>query len=382
VVESTFPVAPADERRRIVALLLTPLLVRALLIAFAGARGLTLEQLATTRGDTDAFLGLARVLLDPSGAAEFAASGASRVFPLWPLVLTGPVALGSSPVLLLSVVPLLCSLAAYLLYCATRQFHAALLLGVAPPALLLSTSTPMSEGLYIALGVGAAYLFGSGQLLIAGILAGLMVAVRPFGITAAAAGAILLALMPNRRLADLGYFVGGVALGGLPLVVVNIAMFGDLFHQVRVYGSDLDRLNIPAAAATALGGASGHWGLPFKHLLITPWRIEVPAWKIAYIYAHLGAILALVPLAIRELLRDRLQPTAANLLIVAFLLNSALSVCTGPYWGFFTFDRYVTWGAPGALLLVTRIWPERRTTLLFGAASIAISFVGIYRWTL
>lgn len=343
----------AAEAGRCAALWIVPGAVRLGFAAWLVANGAALDQLLHG-GDAAAFLRVAHAFLEPAGFSELSGP-ASRVFPLWPMVLAAPLALGLPAVALLLLNPLLSGAVSWMFYRVTRNFGAALLLGFAPPVAVVSGVLPMSETLYLGLGLGAAGFLARGHLARAGLLAGAMVAARPFGLAWVAAGALTLWFgRDGKRGRALMRFGLGAAAGLAPLVGFNLVVFGDVLHQVRVYGQDLATLNVPSAAAAALGGAQGHWDWPLRHVLLTPWRIDVPLWKTIYIYAHVAALLLLVPLALRRFWAGRgaAGPGAGNFLLLAFAANSALAVCAGPYWGFHSFDRYVLWGAPGGLLLV------------------------------
>lgn len=322
--------------------------------------------------DASSFLGVARAILDPARVAELTYYD-TRVFPLWPAVEAVLLALRASDVVLLGLPIALSGAVSWLLHRATGNLPAALLLGCAPPVWLISTVHPMSEAFYLTLGVAAACAFGGRRFAFAGVLAGLMVATRPFGIAWVAAGALLLVAgaRSGRGRAEFLRYSGGVALGVIPLIGLNLHLYGDVLHQLRVYNTDLATLNLGAEAAQSLGGATGHWGPPFWHVLTTPWRVEVPLWKTVYIYAHVAALLALVPSALRQL---RTGTAAERFLLLAFLVNGALIVCTGPYWGFHSFDRYFLWGLPGALVaFATVVRPAAWSGVLAAGATASLA---------
>jgi hypothetical protein len=156
-------------------------------------------------------------------------------------------------------------------------------------------------------------------------------------------------------------------------LAVSWKIYGDPFQQLHVYGRPLAELNIPSGLAAELHNPSGHWGWPFEHLIMTPWRTRVPAWKIAYVYAHVPVVLILLWKAFLFL---RTQPAAEGwrvALVLGFVANSALIVCTGPYWGFESFDRYFVWGLPGALYLSRQWLSQPRWHYLLLPLSIIVS---------
>ena len=98
----------------------------------------------------------------------------------------------------------------------------------------------------------------------------------------------------------------------------------------------------------------------------------LPLWKTVYIYAHIPVLVVLFGRGLRQLGRS-LEPWD-RALVLGFLANAALIVCTGPYWGFESFDRYFVWGLPGALWLA-RPWlgAQPRWHWVLGPLSVAIA---------
>jgi hypothetical protein len=346
-----------------------PFAWRLALIGWLTSHGTTLPQLLGS-GDVPAFFQMARAMLDWTHIPEFALGGNSRVFPLWPSILAALMQFGVSGWAWLLVAPLFAGAASAIFYRITGSFAGALLLGVAPPAWVLATLSPMSEGIFLCLGLLAALALRRDHCFLAGFLVGAMVATRPFGVAWALAGVVVILAASGDRVGRFGAFAAGAVIGGFPLLVVNVLMFGDVLHQVRVYSSDLRAINLPPDIAARLGDASGHWGFPFKHLLTTPWLVPVPAWKILYVYANLALLLGLLPIIWRQFRASAETLAAENFLALAFVANGLLSVSTGPYWGFHSFDRYLSWAAPGAIVAVRRATPPRLWPWLAGATGI------------
>jgi len=368
---------------RLAAVFALPFTWRLVLIGWLVSRGATLAHLLDS-GDVPAFFQMARAMLDWTLIPEFALGGNSRVFPLWPSLLAGLMQLGLSGWAWLLVAPLFAGAASAIFYRVTGSFGGALLLGAAPPVWVLSTLSPMSEGIFLCLGLLAALALRRSSFLLAGVLVGAMVATRPFGIAWALAGVVVILAASGDRVGRFGAFAAGGVIGGFPLLVVNLLMFGDVLHQVHVYSSDLRALNLPPDIAARLGEASGHWGIPFKHLLTTPWLVPVPAWKILYVYANLALLLGLAPIIWRQFRASAETLSAENFLALAFVANGLLSVSTGPYWGFHSFDRYLSWAAPGAIVAVRRtvsprLWPWLAAAA--GIVSLASAVFATSRWT-
>lgn len=354
--------------------------LRLALIALAA---MSASQLATLRfSDAESFLKVAEALLDRANLAKLTFYD-TRVFPFWPACEAGLLALGLPPPSVLALTVLLAGAVPVLYYRLSGNFAFALTLAFCPPAWLLSTILAFSEACYLALGLAAALSVFHRRYTLAGICAGAMVSTRPFGV-AWVAPLLIVALWESRRAARFRpalSLAGGLVIGVLPFVAVNLWLYGDILRQVHVYSAPLNELNLDAVSYQALGQPSGHWGIPFYHVLLTPWRVPVPLWKVLYIYAHVIAILILVPVAISQLRRGWQDDLgrARWCLLGSFVANSALIVSTGPYWAFHTFDRYFVWGLPGAILALESLIPVRpwRWLLPLIGASLVAATIGI-----
>lgn len=300
----------------------------------------------------------------------------TRVFPGWPLAI-GLLFKAGLPEWSALALSLLCAAVAPVVFRrVTGDSRLAWLLVYFSPAWLLAGFHPISESAYVLLILLLLAALKLDRPFLAGILAGAMFAIRPFGIAWAGAAGLALLMAYPRQLRHAALYTAGSLLPVVGLVILNLRIFGSPWHQLEVYGLPLDQLNVAPEIAARLGQTSGHWGLPFRHLLATPWIITVPVWKIAYIYAHAAALLALVFPAIRSLGRN---PAAwERALAIGFLANGALIVSTGPYWGFYSFDRYFVWGLPGALWL-GRAWiPAGRWHLALALPSFAFALYAFF----
>ncbi len=359
-----------DARLALAALLLRLLPVAAL-FAFTPV---TWERYLSS-SDAGSFIPVAKVLcgLEPLSSVKLFDT---RVFPGWPL-LFGPALLVGLPDATALALSLLCTAAApVLVRRLTGETRLAWLFVFFPPAWLLCGFHPISEPAYL-VGILAGLLaLRGGRPALAGLLAGLLFVIRPFGVAWAAAGGLALLLAAPRDYRAPLRFAVAAAMPVLGLLALNARVFGDPLHQLHVYSLPLAQLNLDPAVAARLGPATGHWDLPFRHVLLTPWLVRVPLWKVAYIYAHLAALLVLVVLAVRSLR----GPAAAweRTLVFGFLFNGALIVCTGPYWGFHSFDRYFVWGLPGALWLARDWIPGPRGLLALGAACLALAVRALF----
>lgn len=375
------PAPPASRGLTPILLVLAAALsVRLLLIAFAHATG---SQFADPRfSDADSFLKVAASIIDRSLLTELTFYD-TRVFPFWPLCESLLLAIGLSAHSI-QIATLLLTLALPWMYWRSGgRPTCALILALCPPAWLLSSIVPMSEAVYLLLGVTLVLCVVHGRFGWAGVAAGAMIATRPFGIAWAfplicAAG---WQSLQSRQWQPLVRTSLGCVAGFIPFFATNLWLYGELFRQVRIYSAPLDTLNLDPARYQALGQPKGHWGVPFEHVLMTPWRVTVPLWKTAYVYAHLAALLLLLPTAIKSLAKGwhDSRSCARWILIASFVLNSALIVSTGPYWGFHSFDRYFVWGLPGACAAfetfpASRSW---RWSLLLVIPSVALAALAI-----
>lgn len=358
-----------------------PILVRAALILVLLQSGATWRDIIE-RGDGAAFIRVALAIDDPVAALQLSLGGDSRAFPLWPMVLYPPIKLGAPVFLVVGLSSALAAAACVVLFVITRNLPAALLLAVAPPPWVLATLSPMSEGLFILLGLLAAWRVQQQAYVSAGVFAGLMIVAKPYGIAWVLAGFLILLAAQGDRLGRLSSYCFGVLAGGAPLVIFNLIVYGDIFQQVRVYGGSLAAINVSPTDLQAIGDATGHWGWPLQHLILTPLRVSTPLWKILYVAAHVVAVLALLPLAVLRFWRTRDEVQVLNFLGLAFAANAALALCAGPYWGFHSFDRYVSWAAPGAITLLAAAMPNRHWPKVAGFAglvSLALTTYAVLR---
>ncbi len=376
----TTPVRSRAPRWRDAALWAAPVGVRCLFLGliFGGAGLAWTSYLGLSDGGS--FLALAHAIADPARRAAMTFYD-SRVFPGWPLCEALFLGIGLPEPAVLAVTVLLAGLATWLFFRLTQNYPLALLLGMAPPAWILASIHPVSEAFYLTLGLLAAIALQSRRFAFAGLCAGAMIATRPFGIAWAAAALVVAALECRRTGAVRPLWALAAGLGGgfLALPLVNLRLYGELWHQARVYAAPLAELNLRGPAFAALGQPHGHWGPPFWHVLTTPWFVPTPWWKIVYIYGHVAALLVLAPLAVRRL---RALAAAGDLgrvfLLGSFLVNGCLIVCAGPYWGFHSFDRYFVWGLPGALVALEPVLPPKPLPWVLAGAGASLLAAGVY----
>jgi hypothetical protein len=354
-------------------LFLAALALRAFLLAVLFLlRGETWTHFIST-SDAGSFIAVAKVVYGMSPAGSLSVYD-TRVFTGWPLAFGWALRMGLPDPAVLIVSCCLAALVPVLFLWLTGDRALSWYLVYFPPAWLLASTHPISEPAYLAVVLLGLIAVKRARPGMAGALGGGTVLVRAFGVAWLAG--LFLALARRGRLASRAPWAFAIA-AAVPvagLLVLNGMIYGHPLQQVHTYGRPLAELNIPPGISRDLGNPSGHWGWPFEHLLLTPWRTHVPLWKSAYIYAHVPVLLLLVWRAVASL---RSKPPGEDweaALVLGFLLNAALIVCAGPYWGFESFDRYFVWGLPGALWL-SRGWLAGRPKwhfLLF-PVSVALS---------
>jgi len=325
-----------------------------------------------TNSDAGSFLAVAKVIYrikPPSSLTLYDA----RVFPGWPLLFGWAFKVGLPDPVMLAISCALAALAPVLFFRLTGQRTLAWYLVYFPPAWLLASTHPVSEPAYLVVILLGLLALKGGRPVLSGFLGGALVVLRAFGV--AWSGALLVGLVAGRRRLDRAA-VGFIACAAIPvagLFLLNWRIFGDPLLQLHVYAQPLAQLNISASLAAGLHNPSGHWGWPFANLIMTPWRIHVPLWKTLYIYSHVPVVLLLAREAWGVLRRPAAAEAWQLALACGYLGNAALILCTGPYWGFESFDRYFVWGLPGALWLARRwLGDQPRWHWLLFPASVAL----------
>lgn len=322
--------------------------------------------------DAGSFLRVARRIYLGPEFAETASGYHSRVFPGWPLLFGWAGWLGLETVGLFSLALVLAAAVPCLFRHLSGDRNLAWLLCFVTPAWLVYSTYPMSEAAFLAAGLGSVAALRRRRLLVAGLLLGTMATIRPHA-AALLAGQALVLWRDRAQISGKKWTFYGIGLATMPLIalLLNLHLYADPLHQLRVYSADLSQLNVSQEAATALGGAGGHWGPPFYWLIRTPRLVPTPLSKELYIYAHLAALVVLAGVAIRDLLGTR-QGELGLAMRVWFLVNSALIVCTGPYWAFHSFDRYFLWAWPAGLwILGERVRLSRAVLVLLSTASLS-----------
>jgi hypothetical protein len=353
---------------RLVAIGLAPPLC-VLLIAI-GVFGVPI-QLWVTKSDFYSFLAVSREIATGQRTTE--PQFVERVFLGWPLVLT-PVATSAGAVAF--AVGLSVSLAALLpalVWVYTRDLRTAVLSATASPTWVLTSTLGMSEPIYLAAIMASLILHSRRRPFAAAALMGFAGLVRP---TAVFAWAGVIADLIHRRAGKREWVAWILVCGGIAALTVpiDLAIYGVPLRQFEEYS----RLpNIDAEARTALKDeVGGHLGIPFRALLMTPFQVNVPVWKVAFIWTQAVLVVAATAMAGAFCLRGH---GPDRVLAVWAMLNTAFIVSAGPYWGFYTFDRYLLWALPAYLFVSRRIIPDRPLLLaLTSIPTIALALAA--RW--
>lgn len=330
-----------------------------------------------SNSDAGSFIPVAKVIFGISPASSLSIYD-TRVFPGWPLIFGWALKIGLPDPAVLAFSCCLAALVPVLFLLLTGERTLSWYLVYFPPAWLIASTHPISEPAYLAVVLVGLIAAKHSRPTLTGVFGGGLVVIRAFGIAWAAA--FFFAQLRRKRLINWasGRFILAAAVPVALLLLLNFKLYGNPLQQVHTYGRPLAELNIPPATAAELNNPSGHWGWPFEHLLLTPWRTHVPLWKTVYIYAHVPVLLLLVWRAVASLRSEVTEEDWKTALVLGFLFNSALIVCTGPYWGFESFDRYFVWGLPGALWL-SRRWlaNDVRWHLFLFPASLGLSLRAI-----
>jgi hypothetical protein len=297
-----------------------------------------------------------------------------RVFPGWSLLLVPFSLLGVAAPGAVALAVLMATLVPWLAWKLTEDHRTALACAVLLPVWLLQVSLGMSEPSYlvaILLGLIALTLR---QTAIGAFLVGFAALIRPTALFAWAGGALVLWRRRQWRKLVL-WSVISAAVASL-IVPINLKLYSEALRQTKLY-STLPNIGDAARRAGIGAGKFGHLGIPFKALVETPLLVNIPTWKIVYIWAHVLMILVSCWLALRRIGASELE----GMLSVWALLNSAFIISAGPYWGFHSFDRYCLWAMPAYMFLLSRYLPQTRWAW-YGIALLTTLTALSARWAL
>lgn len=296
-----------------------------------------------------------------------------RAFPGWPMAFASVYAWLPSPWVPVSAGLLLAALLPVLQFRVAGDRTSALLLLGGTPTLLMHSVLGMSEPLFLLLCLASCACFQQRRTGVAALLTGLAAWVRPTSFFLFLGQLYELWRARQFRAGARAVLLAGAGAGGM--FVFNQFVYGEPLFQFGQYGSlpnvsleHKDRLGLAAAEG-------GHFGLPLVHLVRASLLTDPPLWKQVFIWSHVVALLAVLVLGATR--RARLQPHWGMHFVWA--LGTGLFVLsTGPYWAFYSFDRYAVWALPACLMLV-RPWLEQKRWLPWLAVpgSLALALWGV-----
>lgn len=214
------------------------------------------------------------------------------------------------------------------------------------PQYFMNSSLAMSEAPLLALTLGGLVLAERSRGSAGGFLLGLAGLVRPMACFAVI-GQVCRDVL-GRRIRNA---VLVAALSGA-MVMTGIAALhvwsGDALHGVKVYASGQSTYN----------GELVVW--PFKSLIHESLRPEVSLARVCYVWVHVGIVLvALAALAVK-CFQGGSDSDPRDLLALPWLAGNTLFVlCTGSYWGFQHFPRFLIPALPALFWSVRGVLPRR-----------------------
>ena len=335
------------------------------------------------QSDAPSYVAVARMIMT---AARGANGWHERVFIGWPLMFAVPGALVGYDLACLALGVLCAALVPVAWWTLTQDRASSLALTMLTPTWLMQSGLGMSEPAFLLLQVVAVLAWVRERPLVASACAGAAMVVRPNG--AFVWLAVAYGLGRRRAWSRLAAH-GALAAASVAVVVLfNLHFYGDALRQAHMY-SELPNIGAEASAAVAnLPFAGGHMGLPFLHLIATPLIVHVPLWKIIFVWLHALLVLVACGLGIQRMraygfaraLSPASEPQEHNdaelhaMMLLWALLSTAFILCTGPYWGFHSFDRYCVWALPAYLYLAREHLPKRDALwLALGVVSIAVT---------
>ncbi|HTG35229.1 MAG TPA: hypothetical protein VLB76_20105 [Thermoanaerobaculia bacterium] len=348
-------------RRELLAMAVLAVGLRVVLFAVAtGLTGTTFSDYARA-ADGYQYIANARAWLGPD--AEFAAHPLfGRFFPGYPLLMAGLHLLGI-PFAAAALLPSWLAAGAVAVLCALyfKDRRVGWAMAALTPSYVFSGSLICSEVMCLLGSIAGLQLARKDKSLAAGVAFGLGGLFRPVAVFAmfGAVAADLLAERRLRRPTILTAAAGLTVAAGLAAVQWR---FGDALMSVRQY-----------TGAAAYGDHLTTW--PFKALITIPLTSHVPAWKLAFVAAHLIAVLGGCALAVRQWLRaagpERYLAAVAGVWLLA---NTLYVVSIGGFWGFHDFPRFLVPALPPLFFVYRRILPARLWAWpAFGALSVILS---------
>jgi hypothetical protein len=286
-----------------------------------------------------------------------------RLFPGYPLLIAALNVLGiPTGAAALALNWLAAALTAPLTAILFRDRRIGWAMALLTPSYILYTTLAMSEAtLMLMLVAGLVPVMREHPRPWAGVLHGFALVIRPFGFCAS----VGYAFAQWRKPRDVVRF----ALWAMAVVIAALIV-------MRLWsGSFVPGVGIYASNPRAYNGELFTW--PFHSLIVTPSRIPVAPWKIAYIWAHVAVVLLGCAFACSEAWETRMREPLAALSAPWLIANTAVVLCIGSKWGFQEFHRFIIPALP-PLLYTFRRWLPRgyAAWAAIGVASLTLAFFG------
>jgi hypothetical protein len=335
-----------------------------------------------SRSDGGSYLHVAQQIFFGSQAESPATPYDTRVFLGWPLMFGWGSFIVRGEFVMFGLLLVLSGLVPCLFHGLTHNRPLSMLLCFFTPAWLLHSVHPMGEAAYLFWGLLSILMMQERRPWIAGIALGWMISIRPYAVVLAFAFTLSLLRYEKAYKHFIYLFLGSLLLP-VGSLILNHAMYGDILHQFHMYGKHLGELNLTPAIVEKLGNPSGHWGFPLYHVLTTPWKVTTPIWKTVYIYSHVAMILGVTWIGLRSVRSWQKWDPLDGMMHFWFFGNTVLILCSGPYWGFHSFDRYCVWALPAMLWMVRKYLPLPSPQLailgLMSLGVVAFSLVKCFR---
>jgi hypothetical protein len=374
-------------------LLVLGLILQAVLVAnlLRGHNGSAQQCLYASDGAHYAFV--ARLAVTGTRHADMP-EWADRMFIGWPLTFALPGTLFDFESMCILFASLFAAFTPVIVWRMTGDWVVSLASALISPTWLQQSSMGMGEPAFLVYQLVAIWACLAGRTTIGSLAAAAAMTVRP---NAAIVWLALAFILGRRR--DWSALAVHAAIAGtaaMAVVAFNVHFYGEPLRQLHLYNQ---LPNVSDEAKAAIGAlthdTSGHMGWPLVNQLATPFLLPVPIWKTVYIWLHLAAVFVASRLGIRELrVRGFLSAPAAQaperetrrdelqtVMVIWAVLNTCFVVCTGPYWGFFTFDRFCLWAMPAYLYLARHYLPKRPLVWAgIGSLSLALALYNQTRY--
>jgi hypothetical protein len=229
------------------------------------------------------------------------------------------------------------------------------------PSHVMYSSLVMSEAFLLALCAGGLLAAERGRSVLGGALLGYATVVRPVAVFAMLGYALASWRWPASRRARVVLGVG-VLVAAVGYVLASL-WSGDPLVNMRQH-------------SRVFRGRMFQW--PFEALIVTPLLRSVPAWKLAYVYAHAALAISGCVVLGRAVRRGG---SAIDWLTGGWLAgNTVFALCVGSFAGFHEFHRFILPALPALIWAHRRVLPRSSTTwAMCVAASVSLAGFGVIR---